>query len=216
MQIMSRQLTTTGGYGPREFWRVSLRDGTTWDYAKPFSASSSCIILNECLECYQCGVPSTLVRRAGSVVIWLRTHRDDVPVDLQYGEAKVFDAAEYEQLLGGNVADLPCISWIEARHELRSQLLPSANLALYTIPDTYDDGLSGATWLGAVRNAIEGIDETLSVAAAPEHYSEIRIGLDAPGIPEVVVDRVQFVSFPRFPCWISSGSIQRSFGDKLG
>lgn len=211
LRIEPRELVTTGGYGPKTYWKVSLDDGRMWEAAKPFSASADRIILSECLECYQCGSPSTLVRRTGDAVLWIRSPDPRVEPELSYGEAVAFSLDEYEQSLSlGSALDLPELLPCEIIHELRHQALPIPNTALYRVPDSEKDPF-GAGWLYSVVTAMESLNESVHAVGAPHDYVEIRIGIESPGIPEAIsrvgilggAIAIEFVTLPHFPLWLT-------------
>lgn len=196
-------------HGPGPFWDVRLDDGTHWPDAHPFAADADRIVLSECLECYHCGSPNTLVRQAGDAIVWLRS-QDDFWPEFEFGEAKVFARKHYESVLGGSAANLPQLSGREIRTEIQSQRLPQPRDGLYRIPEVADDS-QGRTWLDRLIAAILVLDDSVRIIEAPEEILEIRVGLEIPGVPEVVtqlgmVDNdvaVLLAALPRFPLWIA-------------
>jgi hypothetical protein len=216
LSIKRKQVETSGGYGPKPFWEVSVDGQYSWSYAKPFSASTAEIILNECVECYCCGIANTWVRRAGrDKIVWLRTQDGNVAPEFDCGDSMVFDREEYEREIGdGSCADLPELSSIEVQCEIQSQVLPAARSALYRIPDDSRDP-AGANWLRAIAKVVEDMDGHVQVVEAPASYREVRVGLDVHDVPEAIScvggssdgNAILLVAFPRFPLWLTSSGI---------
>jgi hypothetical protein len=141
--------------------------------------------------------------------------QDEFWPEFEYGEVKVFAREHYESVLGGSAANLPQLSGREIRTEVQSQRLPEPRDGLYRIPEDDDDS-QGRAWLDGLVAAVGALDDSVRIVAPPEQIIEIRVGLEVPGVPEVVtrlgmVDNdvaVLLVALPRFPLWIAHHGLE--------
>jgi hypothetical protein len=210
LEVMPIQIATTGGSGVQTFWDIRLSDGSHWPTAKPFTASSDQIILNECVECYWCGCPNTWVRQAFDKIVWLRCPREDMEPEFEFGEARVFERFDYERAIGGSAGLLPVISSLEICCELKSQRLLEAKTALYRIPDDFRDS-QGRKWLEDLASCVKSLDSKVALSEPPPVQFEVRVGVEVEGVPESIVRigsttegwSILFVRNPRFPIWLT-------------
>ena len=212
LQYVPYDYDTSGGYGKKCYWRILLDGKERWSNAKPFTASDDAIALAECLECYMCGGMGTWVRRSCDNVVWLASQDDkDVPV-LEPGEVIVFDAAEYKAALRqGRISLLPKLRFRELRRLLDSISIPSPDLALYREPSVPDDQFGDVT-LTRLQNLLLDRHGSLRTCRAPTTFVETRIGLELPGVPELVywtpdvtvIEPICFAANPSFPLWLCS------------
>jgi hypothetical protein len=155
-------------------------------------------------------------------VIWLRRQGFDGEPEIDFGEAKVFDREHYEQRLSDSTSQLPRIRGAEICREIQSQQLPSPRDGLYRIPEDPDDS-QGRAWLEEFYAAIHALDDRVCIVAPPERFVEVRVGLELPGVPEVVAQigkldqrlAVLLVSLPRFPLWIAHAGLESSLSNSL-
>ena len=214
LQYIPYDYDTCGGYGRKRFWRILLDGKARWSNAKPFSASDDAIALAECLECCMCGGMSTWVRRSCDNVVWLASQNDkDVPV-LEPGEVIVFDVRRSTKPPCGKVTSRICQNCVSANcgdswtafqfPRLIWRSIESLRYPMTTLGGCHADAVAGIFFLD--RHG------SLRVCRAPTTFVETRIGLELPGVPELVywtpdltlIEPICFAANPSFPLWLCS------------
>ncbi len=206
--------------GTCTFWILEIDGQEITRSARPFTASDEELILNECEQCAHCGMPEVAARRFESnSVLWYVNLDDGYQPSFPRDKIFLFDSAAYEQLVGGTVTTLPEFSSADALDLLRYLKLPDWHTGLYTIPELPDD-LSGQAMLRLIAESLaSGGFEVLpgSEFTLTRDTSELRIGLDLPDVPEVIVrfrstsDCVwfQLAQNPGLPIWFSHPEVTR-------
>ena len=217
LQVMPNPIDTAGGYGVQTYWRIVVNNQEVTYHARPFSASEQKAILHECLDCFSCGVCDLSVRRCDDVVVWFGDDADGhgfAEPGLKRGVAFLFDAAEYEELLGGgSTALLPELTHGEIQLVLSEQEKVDWRDGLYTIPALRND-LSGHTALRLLGQMITDHDGLRATTRIPTSINRLQIGLEIPGTPECVLEfgqlssdmAIRLVSWPSFPLWLMGSS----------
>lgn len=190
-----------------------------------FDAATETIASRICEECYAatggaivtCSGPDIAARRHASTVYWyLADHESASPLvpNVPLNQVWSFPSEQYESHLNGNSSRLPDFSSPEIQLILNRATIYRPELGLFTIPDI-DDDPQGRQLLDFIAQCIASRD--WKVCPAPETYRTITVGIEAKGIPEVVVQvgkvnehgAICFVSNPSFPLWLTSERIER-------
>ncbi len=200
----------------------------------PFDAASDELNLGICEECYaatrgsimSCGGPDYAVRRHADTIYWFLTKggwdpeeddwcnnaRDyDPTVDRDWKAINVleFTVRDYETQVQGSSAGLPDFSADDLRLLLNRCRLFPWQLGLYTIPDLDGDS-QGRLLLRGISQFVRKSE--IALAMAPERFRTIRVGIETPGIPEVVFDlgestqgiAIRLLENPNCPFWLTS------------
>jgi hypothetical protein len=96
--------------------------------------------------------------------------------------------------------------------DLEARSIYPARLGLFTIPDLADDP-QGRRLLDPISRIVEAAQMT--ICSAPASARRITVGIESPGIPEVIVElgrverrcAMRFVQNPSFPLWVSAEKI---------
>jgi hypothetical protein len=203
------------------------------DSFAPFDAATNELHSRICEVCYgatrgsivSCGPPDYAVRRRGDTIYWYRRdgywsqdHLNDdetISGDWEAVDMLNFSVVEYESCLQDSSAGLPDFNLEDVRFLLGRCRVFSSDLGLYTIPDL-DDDPQGRRLLRGINQLIREGDLTL--ASAPAQFRTVRVGIETPGIPEMVVqlgrskqvDVIRLVANPGFPFWLTSPSLAAS------
>ena len=191
-----------------EFWSVSIDGESITQDAKPFDASHEKIILRECDYCYFCGMPEVSVRRTDDRhVIWFVDLDDDHSPTIGRDRVFEFELETYQTKLGGATDELPHLSLHEFERIIAAFDFPSAEDALYTIPDLPNDSLGKRT-LSRIGDALadDRIEMRLEL---PRNIKKLNIGLDIEKIPEsqIAIGQLgsetvfRFEQLPSLPVW---------------
>lgn len=202
--------------GRHSLLQVLVDGAVLTNSAEPFTAGQDLIILEQCLDCGMCGLPSLAVRRHGNHVLWFEyyeTWSNDssfVPI-----EFFAFDRDQYEAALGtGFSGDLPEVSGAYVASLIARRGFPDWCQGLYTIPDLEGDP-QGRVTLRELRESFITDTERLGVVADREPKLRLRIGLERPGTPEAIYEigdsdgelAVKLVWLPHCPVWISGPAL---------
>lgn len=223
---------STLAYKPRQFsgdstlfwlWRVEIDGKLFSETVLPFQASEPRIERFGCTHCGTAGDGTGFyaARKSADGIFWFVEELllPDFTQDFaNLPETFLFDTADYEKVLGGQSSELPKLRQDELS-TLLTRGLPPESLALYIVPEVPADK-SGSKLLARARETFADPDYlTVESPACPERITEIRIGLDLPGVPEckwfVGITRdglcISFASKPQIPGWISGSAIDRAF-----
>lgn len=210
----TRLVELEGNMGSAEFWELSVDGELITTNARPFDASSSEIVLNECEACSMCGMKEVTARRIGeSTIAWYVTLDDGYSPKIPRGQMLFFDRFEYERLFGGCATVLEQLGSVDIQYFLASVIIPDWHNALYTIPTLPLDSMG--------RSTLRILMASLTAPGLCVHpgdwevQSEIRIGVDVTEIPESVIqlnfglNNIRFRLFenPKILLWLSHATV---------
>lgn len=202
-----------------EFWRIAIDGTELTTAARPFNASESEIVLHECEECYCCGQPEVLVRKYDAqTVIWFAKTTEHDNNKIPDGSFYLFDAGAYDDLLNGTSSELRGIEQDDFEHLLPWYTPHDPAEALYTEPQLPRDEFG--------KRTLKKLDDSFRFgkfisANPPDKFGTLKIGLDRPAYPELVIKfgmvngtiAFQFVQNPHIPVWIKVANNPNPFID---
>ena len=208
------------------FVRVYIDDELISELALPFRADSAVIALSGGDPDYPTCIPEdegwVVARSVQEFVIWV-----DPLVWAGYTPnpsfgVLAFRSEQYASTLPGNINRLANLTPEEFRNILLRSF-PPGDSAIYVSPESPGDVLGARLVRRTQRLFFDELPEQIRVAAPPEKWLEIRIGLDAKGFPECVWRvgetkddlAVWFVSNPSFPLWVSGKHVTEAFRDMM-
>jgi hypothetical protein len=191
-----------------EFWRVLINGREITARAHPFSAGDGRVVLDECDNCFHCGLANTLVRRCGPNVLWFAA--DERAARLRLDEFFLFTPTNYREVTrDGCIEELPSLTSDDLSRLLRRQDVPGWLEGLYTTPSLASDP-SGRLLLQLLADFTES--KKLKVASQPPSHTQVCVGLERTGIPESSLEvgyagsipAIRLGSLPNFPTWLTS------------
>jgi hypothetical protein len=200
LNIHSVNLATKGGYGNREYWQINISNPTrSWKYCKPFSSNSNIIILNECEECYMCGLANTSVYATDYNIIWTRNTQSEMPAyELHKGEYIVFGISDYISTL--DLLRTPEIDMQLKRLTVNDFVnesepgivLSNINKCIYTSHSLSNDEY-GKLIAQYVNDVLYNNPASIDFIESPSNYYELTVTCDAYITADMIL-RIGFVN----------------------
>lgn len=214
MNVLSkktREVVLADNMGTGMLWILEIDGSVVTENARPFDAASDTLVLNECDLCFHCGMDEVSVRRLGlNVVVWYVSLDDDYDAKIPRNKILAFQRSDYENVVGGNAILLPEFSSNDISQLLPHLKLPDWHFGLYTTPEIPNDWF-GQAILRLLTDAFSSSELEITNFNCTDDETELRIGIDVPGIPETVVRLrsanaklwFQLVENPWIPAWFS-------------
>jgi hypothetical protein len=218
MNVLSKRIRSVvlaDHMGIGTLWTVEVDGQVITDHARPFDAGTATLVLNECDFCFHCGMDEISVRRIGTdVILWYVSLDDDYDSKIPKHTLLAFERIDYERVAGGVADLLPELSAVDISNFLPYLRFPDWHLGLYTTPALPNDWL-GQSMLRLLSESLASSEIQVAHLEVAGMETELRIGIDLPGIPETIVrfrskdDKIwfQIAANPWIPAWFSHAHV---------